>query len=442
MTYRELIHLYKTGKLDEEQKEKVAKDIERQEAISEYLFDEGEIPGFDDLDNKTSTSGEDGVTQDDIPDEMTDEEKQFSKLIKASIRKAFVKMGVIVGTVVIVVVLFIIFALPKLVDCFYYNPLEVAAREKVYDSYCVEDEDGNIVETVTSDTEYEIETTDRLSLDMAVYSELFLPGAYTDNVFADARGYGVYDLMIYGYGYTSPKNVAGKIDKNKMILYDANTYRRPVMNSVLPQMAGVVYPFREDWGEEDEAYMMESLQNLEEDKLYGVYVTFSDVYSYSELQKWSDENETIFPQWCAICKKLNEEQVDSFEGLQYFANELMGFVNGVSCHQMYYDKGTYPNLTQFDLSLTASEEKDWEITEEDMTTHVLSTLRYMQDQKSFNKMMGIDICIEDGTYEDMINSIEKNGLIIYGFYGMGTKEEILKLSKLDEVAYIYTVSVE
>ena len=101
-----------------------------------------------------------------------------------------------------------------------------------------------------------------------------------------------------------------------------------------------------------------------------------------------------------------------------------------------------PNLTQFDLSLTTSEEKDWEITEEDMTTHVLSTLRYMQDQKCFNKMMGIDVYLEDGTYEDMINSIEKNGLIIYGFYGVGTKEELLKLSKLDEIAYIYTVSVE
>ncbi len=445
MTYRELIHLYKTGKLDEEQKEKVAKDIERQEAISEYLFDEGEIPGFNDFENENakSTYGEEGVTQDDILDEMTDEEKQFSKLIKASIRKAFVKMGIIVGTVVIAVVLFIIFALPKLVDCFYYNPLEVAAREKVYDSYIVEDEEGNIVETVTSDTEYEIETTDRLSLDMAVYSELFLPGNYADNVFADSRGYGVYDLIIYGYGYGYPKNVAGKIDKNKMILYDVNTYSRPVMNSVLPQMAGVDYSFHQDWGEEDEAYMMESLQNLEEDKLYGVYVTFSDVYSYSELKKWSDENATIYPQWCALCKKLDEEQIDTFEGLQYRAGELMGFVNGgSSCHQMYYDKDTYPNLTQFDLSLATSEEKDWEITEEDMTTHVLSILRYMQDQKTFNKMMGTKHYVEDGTYEDMIDSIEKNGLSIYGYYGVGTKEEILKLSKLDGVAYIYTVSVE
>ena len=49
MTYRELIKMYKEGSLNEEQTAKVEKDIERQEAISEYLFDEGEIPGVDSL---------------------------------------------------------------------------------------------------------------------------------------------------------------------------------------------------------------------------------------------------------------------------------------------------------------------------------------------------------------------------------------------------------
>ena len=37
MKYRELIELYKKGKLDDE-KEMVENDIERHEAISEYLF--------------------------------------------------------------------------------------------------------------------------------------------------------------------------------------------------------------------------------------------------------------------------------------------------------------------------------------------------------------------------------------------------------------------
>ena len=50
MTYRELITLYKTGKLDEEQKKQIEADIERQEAISEYLFETEEIPGLEDLD--------------------------------------------------------------------------------------------------------------------------------------------------------------------------------------------------------------------------------------------------------------------------------------------------------------------------------------------------------------------------------------------------------
>ena len=45
MTYRELIELYKNNQLDGEQKEKVKKDIERQEAIGEYLFEMEDIPG-------------------------------------------------------------------------------------------------------------------------------------------------------------------------------------------------------------------------------------------------------------------------------------------------------------------------------------------------------------------------------------------------------------
>ena len=49
MTYRELLKLYKEGQLDEETKKKIAADIERQDAISEYLYEEGEIPGLEDL---------------------------------------------------------------------------------------------------------------------------------------------------------------------------------------------------------------------------------------------------------------------------------------------------------------------------------------------------------------------------------------------------------
>ena len=83
MTYRELITLYKTGKLDEEQKKQIEADIERQEAIGEYLFETEEIPELEDLDVA-------GVGQ-NVNDAM---DEKFIKMIRNSIRKAFLKMGI------------------------------------------------------------------------------------------------------------------------------------------------------------------------------------------------------------------------------------------------------------------------------------------------------------------------------------------------------------
>ena len=42
MKYSELIELYKKNELPEQQREQIEYDIERQEAISEYLFEKDE----------------------------------------------------------------------------------------------------------------------------------------------------------------------------------------------------------------------------------------------------------------------------------------------------------------------------------------------------------------------------------------------------------------
>ena len=47
MTYKELLRLYKEGKLNEQQRQQIEQDIQRQDAISEYLYEEGEIPGME-----------------------------------------------------------------------------------------------------------------------------------------------------------------------------------------------------------------------------------------------------------------------------------------------------------------------------------------------------------------------------------------------------------
>ena len=49
MTYRELLKLYKQGKLEDSTKKQIEAEIEKQDAISEFLYEEGAIPDFSDL---------------------------------------------------------------------------------------------------------------------------------------------------------------------------------------------------------------------------------------------------------------------------------------------------------------------------------------------------------------------------------------------------------
>lgn len=57
MTYKELLRLYKEGKLNEQQRQQIEQDIQRQDAINEYLYEEGDIPGLEDTVFPAAESG-------------------------------------------------------------------------------------------------------------------------------------------------------------------------------------------------------------------------------------------------------------------------------------------------------------------------------------------------------------------------------------------------
>ena len=100
MTYRELLKLYQEGKLDKAQTDEVEHAIEKQEAISEYLYEKEEIPGLEVLQGQEK---EEVFVQGN--DAESEEEQRFAKMIQKTIRRTFLKMGVIVGTGVLAVVL-------------------------------------------------------------------------------------------------------------------------------------------------------------------------------------------------------------------------------------------------------------------------------------------------------------------------------------------------
>ena len=188
MKYKELIELYKSGRLSEEERKKIEEDIEKQEAISEYLYPDEEI-------NEEDLGSENG-------DKSSEKENEFVRLIRKSIRKAFIKMGMVVTAVILVGIVLMMTILPKVVDLFYYNPKE----EKNYSL-----EGGAVVHR------------ERFELDLSVYTELIEPFGYLDSTNVVSEGYGNYSFNVYPSTRMveeAKKNYAGNIRKGRITFYD------------------------------------------------------------------------------------------------------------------------------------------------------------------------------------------------------------------------------
>lgn len=197
-----------SGKLDQQQKKEVEEAIEKQEAISEYLFDQEVIPGLDDLDMMRDGSGiseSDGIhgTEDKQMSSAYSEEA-FIKVIRKNIRRAFVKMGMAAAAVVLVVLLLVETLLPRVIDRFYYDPGKMIGKE-----------------------------TSQLALDMAVFTELMIPQQfYRKEAVVERRGYGKYDIVLpqnFGFAGMNFHSIAGRIEKNRLTLYDVNSLN-PINN--------------------------------------------------------------------------------------------------------------------------------------------------------------------------------------------------------------------
>ena len=440
MTYRELLQLYKQGKLDMEKKKQVEAEIEKQDAISEFLYEEGDIPDFSDLENgedcfnnlddknqkaewqDSKIDGNIEKRQGNLQSKREDDfNEQFMKEIRHSIRKAFIKMGTIVGAVVLIFVLCAVFILPKAVSKFYYDPNEAVGA-------------------------YEGMTTTRMSLDLSVYSELYLPGNYRDQVNAVSRGYGEYDIVIpQTYTWTGKfTSVSGRLVRGKLTLYDNNILSRPALMFYLPgdENAWEAWETDENGKEtkvDTEARKQESIQYSKEEisgyndnDWYTAYVSINELMDYKDFIDWfeklSDKKDLEWGNlWCAV----HTEEEDG-----YCSEPNIGFCPYASGSGMSWDKDKYPYLSLLDNTDICH---DVDVTDEEiMQTHFISMLSYIQDYDDIISMMG-QTTDSPNRYQDMINYVKKNGLKIHGFAVYAKKKNLLELYKQDMVSYVQTI---
>ncbi len=415
MKYYELLELYKKKELKEEQRKMVERDIERHEAISEYLFEKEEEdilqdPGEMQADSEIQPARKEKNAADD-----------FTKRVNRAIRRAFLKMGAAVCAVTLIVVLLILFVLPHVVSSFYYDPSRIVG----------ESSNGG--------------TTNQMSLDLAVYTELALPGAYRDNVQVEDRGYGNYDINIYQSVSRSGEfhHVAGQVEKDALRLYDINLLNMPSANrfgwfqmnmdredTLTEQVEKGVGSFA--YTPESKEQSAEYLNLLDDNRYYLAYVTLDKILSYEDFigfkEKYADRAADI---WCVP---------RTAEGIYMPVGrpaDLGFYVQRGQSSTLEWDREKYPNLILWSFD----DPSEWDEVEEKIkdetfaAEHVAVMLDYMSEQDEFLKMTGQQA---GETYAEAADYIRENGLQVYGFACVADKETLLEMNEEEEVFGICT----
>lgn len=382
MTIREKLEMYRNGTLPHAEQEMLKEEIEKHEAINDFLYDESDISQLDDLQDLS-------VTYEN--DETAAQSAEFAKMIKSSIRHAFIKMGVSVGAVILALVLLVIFVLPGTVSKLYYNPSEIV---------------GNLKSAA--------QPTKRIDLDLSVYTELFIPGNFRNYAVVEDRGYGEYDISIPQVSSFNGlfSSASGKITRNNLTMYNENVFSRPPVN-VFTIFDGQLTPKLVK-----DAY--EALDELK-DSYYTAYFTLEKPSDYGEFYKWySDKDFNCADLWCGISTSESPFL-------------LFGVNPDSSGYCLSWDDEKYPKLSLLGDSSIEQHERDAASTKT-MQTHFMSMLNYMNDHPDTAAMFGVDYV----DWNEQIEYIEENGFKTYGFSVTADKETIKKIANEDKISYVCT----
>ena len=419
MSYRNILEQYMKNELSEEKMKQVKADIEQQEAISEFLLEQEEV-------------GQVGVFE-HISEDGDAEAKVFAKNVQQAIHQAFVKVGILVGGITIVVVLFILFGLPRIVSSFYYNPgAKVSVQEEVNSS--------------------SQDTWEQMSLDMMIYTDVFMPYNPRQSVEVLENGYGSYDVNIGSFFYQDDRyeEVVGRINQNELWLYNPSAFKQmpgnafgwfqqtPTMETSLrdivkedvydAEAGGYVNTYMAASGSREQA--SETLESLQENKKYVAYVTLDQLMKYEDFMKLTEKYEDFHPGWVSVVySELN--------GVDMIQSGEFGFSPSASASSfIYWDEEKYPELWTFTSKYfeeNSEEHVSRTHSEEYMATHFTSMLSYLEDQKEFCDMMKVEM----EALQTVKEYVQEQGIIVQGFAIMGTKDELLRINDMEEVYAMY-----
>lgn len=396
MKFREMMELYKEGKLEDSKKLVVEAEIEKHEVISDYIYENEQIPSVKEI--LGSPDGEDAPAENEsIADKKAAMEKRsaqeaqdFAKRIRSEIKKMMIKTAAAVLAIVLIAVILITVVMPKVADNFCYKP----------------------------DKE-----------DFQVYTSLFLPDKHFDDnspyIFdynVTSYGWGNYDVEFSNWepNQTDADGAFGKGTKFTISIEKGRIKNDPI--GFFRERA--YYPFFESnlmifqYSRAVLAPEMEKkFSTIADKERYAAYISFEKPMKLDKVTKWLYNNnlaQCFSGVWIAACATNDKNS-------SYYSPLLIG---------MDYSNNPY------------STAEDTEYYEKEFVSNIK---KYAGNERFINMMEinnGIEysenIKILQNNLNDFADMVEENGMYVYAIHIASYSGEALKklYDKNEEIEYM------
>lgn len=385
MTFREILKKYKEGTLTNEEKLLVEQELEKSEAINDYLAE--------DIENSLRFNNDQHF---EILEENNNKDNEkIAKEIKKTVNR---RLTLVVGTsvaCVFAIFLIIQYIISPIVSSQYYNPTKKTSRQ-----------------------EYKQD----VAYDLKAIMEVSMPGYAMNSIYgAENLGFGEYNLL-----YTrsdlftkEQETIDAKIERNMRVGTFEKFYPR------------TYFVFTEFWNDEEgtseyeeslefnkvfTAKDIEHIKELPSTSYISAWVRFSSDLSMKELYKVMDGYLRVDFKWIAI--RTAEKQGQQLMG---FSTELNG-----SFSSDPVDKEKYPGFFLVDTMQLISGGMPYEdLMEKRYEMHYTSMLKYLVDhKKAVSALVGNSKAYD---YHSALTYIEENPIVTYGALIYGEANDLLEL---------------
>lgn len=380
MKYKELLERYKNGLASEEEKLIIEQDIEKYEAIEEYLSE---------------------IIDDEFTDltELSELEKSKDETtkLKKSVNKRLNRVVLTSVALMLSLLLIVFFIISPLVDSLYYNPSKLT---------------------------YGKSNTD-IEFDMTAITELNMPGYAVGGVYVEKNGFGTYEIE-YNYlnlFYDEFYKVNSKIKRGEIYAtheesYDTNfiffDIKRPRLEN--------------KYIDERKERVLNHLKKLNPVSYVSVGITFENDLTMEELHNLHSKYPVEFV-WAGMRTAAPGEEVMDIIGIQISHN-----------YSVYLDDGIEEKYKAFSImkwlvNPYGSNEEVMPLEAQAYEMHYKSLLQYVIDRKE-----AVDVIErrpwKNDFYKAALDYAEKNGVKTYGVLAYAEAEDLIELIENEQIKLV------